>query len=836
MRAPSPLVLFPYAVAWVLATAAAVYAQSAPVVPHVGYVYPAGGQLGKTVEITLGGEYLRGVSAAIVSGQGVEATVIEHYKPVRTLDRDQRLELIRQLREVLERRQAEAAGKPLPPATVSPLAVPTAPKASPASTGSTGSTASTASVAPPSARAPGARLPAEAGGEAQKPTALPEHPLLHNLQDKSVRELQNIAGILLSDFKKKQQNMQIGEMVLVQVHIAPDAVPGDREIRLLTPVGLTNPIRFQVGQLPEVLEMETPRQPIPGFTAEDEPVALPATFNGQILPGDSDRFRFQARKGQHLVMQVAARHLIPFLADAVPGWFQPVLALYDASGKELAFADDYRFDPDPVLYFEVPADGEYQLEIRDALYRGREDFVYRIAVGELPFVTQAFPLGGQAGTPVVARVAGWNLTTDRAPLDTRPGDDPIRQAVTRQGQWLANGVAYAVDSLPESNETEPNETAASAQRIALPRIVNGRIDHPGDIDEFRFAGHAGDDIVAEIMARRLGSPLDSVLRLTDPAGKVLAWNDDNVRKQGYLYEEEGLLTHDADSYVRAKLPQDGDYLVQVSDAQHQGGEGYAYRLRLGPPRPDFALRATPSSLNLIAGSATPISVYALRQDGFAGDIEIALRDAPAGFSLTGAKIPAGRDSVRMTLSAPRQAPDAPFVLKLEGRAVIGGEKVTRAVAPAEDMMQAFLYRHLAPSQDLLVDVPKTRFALPPFTVQGPVRVPEGGSVEVQLRTMRYPKLADLRLELSDPPAGLTMGEATVVPEGLAFQLKVDPGSKTLQAGFADNLIVEVFTDLTGRQGAGQPAAGQAPPARAGAQRQRVSLGVLPAIPFEVVKQ
>ena len=33
------------------------------------------------------------------------------------------------------------------------------------------------------------------------------------------------------------------------------------------------------------------------------------------------------------------------------------------------------------------------------------------------------------------------------------------------------------------------------------------------------------------------------------------------------------------------------------------------------------------------GATVPIAVYALRKDGFAGEIELALKDAPAGFSL-----------------------------------------------------------------------------------------------------------------------------------------------------------------------------------------------------------
>ena len=75
---------------------------------------------------------------------------------------------------------------------------------------------------------------------------------------------------------------------------------------------------------------------------------------------------------------------MPYLADTVPGWFQAAVALYDAKGNQVAFADHFRFNPDPVLSYTVPCDGAYLLEIRDALYRGREDFVYRVTVGENP--------------------------------------------------------------------------------------------------------------------------------------------------------------------------------------------------------------------------------------------------------------------------------------------------------------------------------------------------------------------------------------------------------------------------------------------------------------------
>ena len=174
-------------------------------------------------------------------------------------------------------------------------------------------------------------------------------------------------------------------------------------------------------------------------------------------------------------------------------------------------------------------------------------------------------------------------------------------------------------------EKEPNNRKENAQRVSLPVIVNGRIDQPGDWDVFRFDGRAGEEIVAEVSARRLDSPLDSLLRLTDAAGRELAVNDDAEDKGA------ALLTHQADSFLRFKLPASGAYYLHLGDTQGKGGPDYAYRLRISRPQPDFALRMVPSSINARAGATVPVTVYALRRDGFAGDIVLKLKDAPSGF-------------------------------------------------------------------------------------------------------------------------------------------------------------------------------------------------------------
>jgi hypothetical protein len=734
--------------------------------------------------------------------------VVRYIKPLRNLQREQRELLQDRLKEVRDRRLGE-----LPRRLRGP---------------SESSKKRSTARKPPSAQKEGQDK------EAKEEVKLPDHPLLVDMDDKSLRELAHIRDIMFFPRNKRQLNRQLAEMVLIEINIDADAAPGNRELRLGTKRALTNPVVFQVGTWPEVRELEPnneeayPRLPnVPKETTlpKEKPLDLPVVLNGQIMPGDVDRFRFRARKGQQLVIEAHARSLIPYLADAVPGWFQATLALYDARGNEVAYADDYRFNPDPVLFYSIPVGGEYELEIRDSIYRGREDFVYRIAVGERPFITQVFPLGGTLSAETVASVSGWNVPKGRLALDTQPGGADVRQAAYRSGKRLSNLVPYAVDMLADCNEVESNDTIADAQRIELPAIINGCIREPGDVDVFRFEGRAGDEVVAEVAGRRLNSPVDSLLRLTDASGRVLEWNDDHMVKDSHLHKNMmGLNTHHADSYLHAKLPGPGTYYVHLADSQHHGGAAYGYRLRVTAPQPDFLLRVAPSGLSVRAGGMVPISVHVLRKDGYDGPIEVRLDDAPAGFALQGNWVPARCDRVRMTLKVPAKGVTGPVALQLQGRAVIGGKVIRHAVVPADDVMQAFLYRHLVPAQEFLVSVQKSRSGMPPIELMGrsPVRVPAGGSVQVRLKTRKSSILKEMRPRLDDPPEGVTLHDVAVVPEGVAFTLKADKDK--VQPGLGDNLIFEVIREYRPKGKDGKPSG----------KKRTYSLGFLPAIPVEIV--
>ncbi|MBL9086516.1 MAG: hypothetical protein JNM10_05195, partial [Planctomycetia bacterium] len=624
----------------------------------------------------------------------------------------------------------------------------------------------------------------------------------------------------LQRFGRAPANPSIGEFVTLEVAVDAAAPPGRRELRLVTQAGLTNPVAFDVGTLPEVSEAAWESVGGPAGLAPDREargretrVTLPVTLNGQIPPGGMDRYRFTAAQGTPLVVVVRARELIPYIADAVPGWFQATVALYDARGRELAFSDDYRFHPDPVLFFRIPATGEYVLEVKDALFRGREDFVYRISAGELPFVTAVFPLGGRVGAETSLLASGWNLPFRTVPLDLRAAAPGVHVVPDPR---VANPVPFAADTLPEVAEEEAGDDAGQA--VPRPVIVNGRIDAPGDVDVFRFNAAAGERIVAEVMARRLDSPLDARLVVLDAYGKQVALNDDHEDRAA------GLDTHHADAYVAFTVRTSGACRVMLEDAQHAGGPAHAYRLRIGPPRHDFELRVTPSTLNVRAGGSVPVTVHALRRDGFDGEIEVVLRDAPAGYRLTGDPIPKGADRGRFTLDAPPSVADDLFTLRVEGRARLHGRVAVREAVPADDMMQAFIYRHLVPAQQLVgavVGRPRAPGAAR-FVSAVPVRIPAGGSARVEVSLPRLPpNVGNLELVLDAPPDGISLRSVRALADTTEFVLAADPAR--VKAGLRGTLIVNV----TGERA---PAAGAT-----AAARRRVALGVLPALPFEVVR-
>jgi hypothetical protein len=464
--------------------------------------------------------------------------------------------------------------------------------------------------------------------------------------------------------------------VRLSVTVAADAEVGEREFRLLNAGGVSNRFRFLVGDLPEIMEVE----PNNDKATAQKIASLPVVINGQIMDSDRDCFRFAAKTSETLVLEVKARVLLPYIADAVPGWFDPQLTVFDSAGKQVAFADDFRNSPDPVLFFRPPADGEYVVELRDVIYRGRGDFIYRLTIGVVPYVTDLFPLGGQRGTQVPVELRGVNLKSTQT---------TVRVAADASRQIMVEGLPFAAGDYP----AVPAHDGPAPQRLALPVTVDGRIPTPGVSTWFTFYGAEG----RKTSDGSSGAPPGIAARfhpLYDANKNQLAENDD------WNDPLSGMLPHNADSRIVYTFNTTGDYLLRLRDVQAKGGAEYSFRLTVGPARPDFTLRVSPDNPRMGQGDTAAITVSAIRHDDFAGEIQLGVEQLPAGYMASAATIPAGQNEGRLTIIAPAGA--APCVLApvVTGTAVVGKDTVMRRAESGEPMMQAFAYTHILPTRQL----------------------------------------------------------------------------------------------------------------------------------------
>ena len=211
----------------------------------------------------------------------------------------------------------------------------------------------------------------------------------------------------------------------------------------------------------------------------------------------------------------------------------------------------------------------------------------------------------------------------KLPGDVPPGVHGIRLA-TAQG--ISNLKLFAVDDLPSVAQARPNQAAAQAQALTLPVAVDGFVENLTR-DYYKFAVAAGQRVSFEILARRLGSPLDPMIRLLDPRGRELAYSDD----------APGL---GSDSMLTYTFKEAGEYVLEVRDIRFQGNGGFQYRLRIG----DFPCVTAPYPMGIQRGVSASLAFAGPT----AGEAQALPLNVPADASLAwlnvAARSPNGKSS------------------------------------------------------------------------------------------------------------------------------------------------------------------------------------------------
>lgn len=497
-----------------------------------------------------------------------------------------------------------------------------------------------------------------------------------------------------------------------KVAVGADVPPGTYDVRAVGKWGVSNPRAFVVGQFPEVAEKE-PNDDVP----QAQKVELPVTVVGQTAnPQDVDYFAFTARAGQ--------KYVVTLQASAIDSKAQePSFDLIDPAGKKLATA---RAMPgaDGVYDLAAPADGEYLVRVHDFTYTsGSPDNTYRLTISQAPWVDAVFPTAVEFGKPGQVTLFGRNLpggqpagvSLDGRPLEkvtvtvTPPADPLAAQRLTVRDYvppvtGLQDGFEYrhkgpggVSNAVPVYftreklvTQQKPGATKIDApETLTGPCEVAGMLMKKGDRDWYSFDAKKGEPVMIELTAERNGVPADFFFSVHNPQAK----ND----QMGPEQDDDTDVLHPTDFYNRTSdppaykfvPPMDGKYVVGVGLRAGAASTGplTAYRLRVGPPKPDFRVVARTFNKGYQTGSAgrqdsnEGVEVFVHRMDGFTGEVTVTAEGLPAGVTARPLVIGGGARWGVMVLDIAASAAPAVAEVKLKAAATIDGKAVAREARP-----------------------------------------------------------------------------------------------------------------------------------------------------------
>ena len=481
-----------------------------------------------------------------------------------------------------------------------------------------------------------------------------------------------------------QSSPQLADKIMIRINIASNVPCGLYDLRLQSPQGVSNMLPFEVASYPNVMESGKSTQYKP-----DEIKSLPAVLCGQATPGGIDYFRFTGKKGDKFVASVKGRTLVPYIADAVPGWFQPVIKIVDSRGKEIGYSDDYQSNPDPVIITELPKDGQYTLMIHDAIYRGRQDFNYRIQLGVIPFVTGRYPAYGVVGKKVKQEIEGVNLNESKATISAKKEGYHKFTYTTHTG--TSNAVSYY--ALPKG--TSLIQFPENDRTLTLNTAISDSLSKEDRIKRYRITVEDNQPISIELIGRRNGSRIDAVMKLKDGHGNLVAEADD---KEDPL---QGTMTFHADPVLKYTPARSETLVLEVSDLHRGFGKDYHFLVRMQKQQADVNAFVSPANISVPSGGTATFHVDI--EGKVKRPIRLAIDGLPKGFTTSNLEFGSTK-SWDFSVTAPKGAKleRVPIELKLHYPSK-DGEGQAR-ILPADNMMQAFYYVHHIQAAELSLDV------------------------------------------------------------------------------------------------------------------------------------
>ena len=559
-------------------------------------------------------------------------------------------------------------------------------------------------------------------------------------------------GITLEKISDAQEKAVKGVFL-----IAADCRLGEHALRIRTASGISALRLFYVGPFPSVEEKEPNNE-----AAKAQPVALNSTVQGTIGSEDVDVFSVEVKKDQRLSVEIEGARLGRTL-------FDPTVTVLSADGRVLAASDDTPLlGHDGFVSLLAPADGKYLIQVRDMTYAGTGHF-YRLHLGTFPRPAAVFPLGGQPGETLEAKFLG-DPTGDFTQPITLPTEKSrsARFGLVADHHGLAPSPNWLrISPLANAPSITPGNTLgkATALNTTAPLAFNGVLTTKGNAAFFRFTAKKDQNLDFQVYARRLGSPLDSVLTVFDAKGKSLGNNDDAAGNP--------------DSAVRVKIPEDGDYTVKVADQLARGGPRFTYRVEIAEVAPTLTLsipdtarydNETRKSIVVPRGNRFAVLLN-LNRDTFNGDLAVTFDGLPAGITALADTVPGSLSAVPVVFDATADAPIAGTLLTPAAQAVDAsatkGKDVVSRFRHTVDWVR--IQNDIGYSRSEVSQIAAAVVEAVPFTV----RIVEPKVPLVQSGEAAWKIIADRQEGFDEPitvkmlwnPPGVTSPPDLVIPKG-----------------------------------------------------------------------
>ncbi len=407
-----------------------------------------------------------------------------------------------------------------------------------------------------------------------------------------------------------------------------EIAPGVAQLRLATNDGVSNSVTVALDRLPQLPISETI-------------AALPVSLHGSVPGSGVSKTSFAGKAGEDVLIEVEAKRLGSKL--------RPVVHLYDAQRTQVAWAMPSRtLAGDCRIATKLPRDGQYTIEIHDLQYAPPGVSFFRLKVGQWQFADLVFPPAVTRGQEVALELLGTSGSGKlpfKAPMDGDVIPTPFANPQASSGSppsVLLSSITELVEFNVATGGSPVVSQASSTGEPPVPTIpvaISGRLDAPGQLDQYRFAVTPGAKLTFEVFAERLGSRIDAALELRNKDGGVLGSNDDGPTS--------------IDPRLEFTVPAGLDTLVVVlRDALEVANEQAIYRLVVtnsDKPAPELTATVKSDVSNVASGESQVFEVNVSRR-GYEGPLQLSLGQLPPGVTATGTEILAGASGTLLTLT------------------------------------------------------------------------------------------------------------------------------------------------------------------------------------------